>query len=69
MASNNGNTRKTDEERGIARISFTVDPTLKRNMRIASAYDDKEVGEWAVGVLERAVAAALGKMATKARKK
>jgi len=36
------------------RISVTIDPSLRRNMRIAAAHADMEVGEWATTVLRQA---------------
>lgn len=38
------------EEQG-SRISITVDPSLRRNMRIAAALKNMTPGEWAVRVL------------------
>lgn len=45
----NGNGRKPAD-----RISITIDPSLRKNMRIAAAVNDLTVGEWATKVLERA---------------
>jgi hypothetical protein len=42
------------EEEEKIRISITVDQPLRRKMRIASAYADMEVGEWAAEVLKAA---------------
>ena len=41
------------EDKGT-RVSITIDPSLRRNMRIAAAYADMTIGEWAVEVLRRA---------------
>lgn len=35
------------------RLSITLDPSLRRHMRIAAALADKTVGEWAADILER----------------
>jgi hypothetical protein len=40
--------------KGGLRISITVDPTLRKNMRIAAALSDQTVGEWALDILEKA---------------
>jgi hypothetical protein len=44
-------TEETDEK---IRISITIDPSLRRNMRIAAAHADMEIGEWASAVLKQA---------------
>jgi hypothetical protein len=36
------------------RLSITIEPSARRNMRIAAALNDKSVGEWAAMILERA---------------
>jgi hypothetical protein len=41
------------------RLSITLDPSLRRNIRIAAAYADKTPGEWAAAVLSRAADKAL----------
>jgi uncharacterized protein (DUF1778 family) len=43
-----------DRERGITRISFTITPTQRRNLRLAAALSDKDIGQWAVDVLTAA---------------
>lgn len=47
---------ETDETNGDKgyRLSITIDPSARRNMRIAAALHDKTVGEWAATILERA---------------
>ena len=35
------------------RLSITVDPSLRRHIRIAAALADMDVGEWCAKVLER----------------
>jgi hypothetical protein len=40
-------------EKGM-RVSITIDPSLRRHMRIAAALNDMTVGEWAVATLTRA---------------
>lgn len=42
------------EEEEKIRVSITIDPPLRRKMRIAAAYADMEVGEWAAEVLKAA---------------
>jgi len=42
-----------DEDKGT-RISITIDPSLRRNMRIAAAFADMSIGEWATEVLKKA---------------
>lgn len=36
------------------RLSITLDPSLRRNIRIAAAYHDLPVGDWASRVLQLA---------------
>lgn len=36
------------------RLSITIDPSIRRKMRLAAAVHDKTVGEWASAVLENA---------------
>lgn len=48
------------------RVSITIDPSIRRNMRIAAAYADQTVGEWAAGILERAAEAAVPDLKLKA---
>lgn len=43
-----------DETNGNFRLSISLDPALRRNIRIAAAYHDLTVGEWASRVLQRA---------------
>lgn len=41
----------TTEENGKYRLSISLDTSLRRNIRIAAAYNDMEVGEWCARVL------------------
>jgi len=50
-------TEEVDEK--AFRLSITLDPSLRRNIRIAAAYADKTPGEWAATVLSRAADKAL----------
>jgi predicted HicB family RNase H-like nuclease len=44
-----------NEENGSGyRISLTIDPSLRKQMRLAAALHDKSIGEWAAAVLEKA---------------
>lgn len=43
-----------DVEQAGFRISLTIEPSLRKKMRIAAAIHDMTVGEWAAAVLERA---------------
>jgi hypothetical protein len=52
MATNAKQTEVEEEEK--IRVSITIDPPLRRKMRIAAAYADMEVGEWAAEVLKAA---------------
>jgi predicted HicB family RNase H-like nuclease len=36
------------------RLSITIDPSIRRKMRLAAALHDKSIGEWASSVLENA---------------
>lgn len=56
MAGQNGN-GKVEEEK--IRVSITIDPVLRRKMRIAAAHADLEVGEWASEVLKAAAVKAV----------
>lgn len=53
--------RTTDEqeEQKVLRISVTVDPSVRRLIRIAAAVNDQEPGEWAASILEKAANKAL----------
>ncbi len=44
-----------DAKAAVRRVSITVDPELRKQMRIAAAINDMDIGEWAVKVLTRAV--------------
>jgi hypothetical protein len=39
---------------GGYRLSITIDPSIRRKMRLAAAVHDKTIGEWASSVLENA---------------
>jgi uncharacterized protein (DUF1778 family) len=41
------------------RISITIDPSLRRNIRIAAAHADREIGDWCVEVLKQAALRAI----------
>ena len=41
------------EDDGKFRLSISLEPSLRRNIRIAAAYADMTVGEWASNILER----------------
>lgn len=56
-----------DEDKGT-RISITIDPSLRRNMRIAAAFADMSIGDWAVEVLKRASEKAVPELARKTRR-
>jgi hypothetical protein len=47
-------TEKKDPRAEQIRISITIDGPMRRNMRIAAAHADMEVGDWAREILERA---------------
>jgi hypothetical protein len=36
------------------RLSITIDPSIRRKMRLAAAVHDMTIGEWATQVLENA---------------
>ena len=42
------------KEDGQLRISFTVTPEIRKNIRIAAALADQDTGDWIVGILEKA---------------
>lgn len=46
------------------RISISVDPSLRKNMRIAAAIEDMTIGEWAQSVLSRYADKAVEKLQT-----
>ena len=48
------------EEAAPIRISVSIDPSLRKNMRIAAAHADLTVGEWATKVLTLAAQKATG---------
>lgn len=47
-------------DRELVRISIAITPALRKNIRIAAAYADMEVGEWAAQVLKFASDRAIG---------
>jgi hypothetical protein len=50
----------TKDVEGPIRISISVEPKMRKNMRIAAAHSDQSVGEWATKILARAAAKATG---------
>lgn len=36
------------------RLSISIEPSIRRKLRLAAAVHDMSIGEWASGVLERA---------------
>jgi len=44
----------------MVRLSLTVDPRLRKKIRIAAAYADMEISEWASEVLREAAEKAIG---------
>jgi len=44
---------KTEDEGGY-RLSISIDPSIRRKLRIAAAVHDMTIGEWAAAVLEKA---------------
>lgn len=44
---------EADETNDKFRLSISLDPSLRRNIRIAAAYNDMTVGEWASAVLTK----------------
>lgn len=36
------------------RLSITIDPSIRKDLRIAAAYADMSIGEWAAEILENA---------------
>lgn len=53
-ASDNGDVDVEAVDDKAFRLSITLDPSLRRHIRIASAIADKTVGEWAAAILTRA---------------
>lgn len=47
------------ERKDVYRMSVSVDPSIRKKIRIAAAVNDMEVGEWAAMVLNKASATAL----------
>lgn len=41
-----------DGDDGNARMSITVDPSLRRKIRLAAALNDESIGEWCARILE-----------------
>lgn len=48
-----------EKEDKVLRISVTIDPSVRRLIRIAAAVNDQEPGEWAASILEKAANKAL----------
>ena len=55
-------TNGDDTEVDTFRLSITLDPSLRKKIRIAAAVQDMTVGEWASNVLERAADKAVPKL-------
>ena len=51
---------ETKERAEQIRISISIDAPMRRNMRIAAAHADMEVGDWARAILEKAAEKATG---------
>ena len=43
-----------EEQDSGYRLSITIDPSIRRKMRLAAALHDMTIGEWASSVLENA---------------
>lgn len=43
----------------VYRVSFSIDPSLRRKIRIAAALNNMENGEWMAAIIERAADKAL----------
>jgi hypothetical protein len=60
-------TKKSDEDevvevsegKSVYRVSFSIDPSLRRKIRIASALHDMDQGEWMAEIISRAASKAL----------
>lgn len=46
--------RNNGDEDGGYRLSITIDPSIRRKLRLAAAVHDLNIGEWASKVLENA---------------
>lgn len=44
------------------RISITIDPSIRRKLRLAAALHDMSIGEWSSAVLEKAADKAVAAM-------
>jgi hypothetical protein len=49
-----------DKKAGVVRVSITIDSDTRRNIRIAAAHADMEVGEWCSHVLGKYADKAVG---------
>lgn len=52
-ANGNGDGGDGDEDKGY-RLSITIDPSIRKDMRLAAAIQDMSIGEWAAKILENA---------------
>jgi predicted HicB family RNase H-like nuclease len=55
---------KTEETNGDSgyRLSITIDPSIRRKLRLAAAVHDMSIGEWASAVLEKAADKAVAEL-------
>lgn len=44
----------------VVRLSISIDPAIRKMVRIAAAYADMEIGEWASKILREAAEKAIG---------
>lgn len=56
----------TNGRKDVYRMSVTIDPSVRKRIRIAAAINDLEVGEWAADVLNKAAAQQLKEARTNA---
>lgn len=66
MAKANDDDATTNGRKDVYRMSVTIDPSIRKRIRIAAAINDQEVGEWAADVLNKAAAAQLKEARTTA---
>jgi uncharacterized protein (DUF1778 family) len=52
--------RDQGAEPSQVRISISMEPRVRKMIRIAAAYADMEIGEWATNVLREAAEKAIG---------
>ena len=56
--------KDNEEEKAPYRLSISIEPDLRRNMRIAAAHADMTIGEWATKVLGLAAEKATSRKAS-----